>query len=238
MHEYLQELTRRLQAQLGDRLVAAWVVGSSALGDFDAARSDVDVQAVVAERLEPEALRALATALSAVECPVRGLEFVLYAREDLADPEGPAFSLNLNTGPGMDHHEGYHPDAEPRFWFTLDVSIAREHAVPLAGPHPREVLPELPRALVLARLRDSLAWWADFGGPQAVLAACRALAWTQTGRWLSKGEAARWADDPIATAALAARADPSAAGPTPEEVASILVRVGRHLEGGASSSPP
>jgi len=197
VNEYLQELTRRLQAQLGDRLVAAWVVGSSALGDFDAARSDVDVQAVVAERLEPDELRALATALSAVECPVRGLEFVLYAREDLADPEGPAFSLNLNTGPGMDHHEGYHPDAEPRFWFTLDVSIAREHAVPLAGPHPREVLPE--------------------------------LAWTQTGRWLSKGEAARWADDPIATAALAARADPSAAGPTPEEVASILGRVGRQL---------
>ena len=64
---------------------------------------------------------------------------------------------------------------------------------------------------------------------QAVLAACRALAWTQTGRWLSKGEAARWADDPIATAALAARADPSAAGPTPEEVASILGRVGRQL---------
>ena len=160
---------------------------------------------------------------------MRGLEFVLYAREDLTDPLGPAFSLNLNTGPGMSHHEGYDPEAEPRFWFTLDVSIAREHAVPLAGPHPREVLPELPRALVLTRLRDSLAWWGDFGGPQAVLAACRALAWTQTGRWLSKGEAARWAEDPIATAALAARADPSAAGPTPEEVASILGRVRRQL---------
>ncbi len=229
VEDYLAELTRRLREQLGDRLVAAWVVGSSALGDFDAARSDVDVQAVVSERLAPEALRALAATLSAVPCPVRGLEFVLYAREDLTDPEGPAFSLNLNTGPGMDHHEGYHPDAEPRFWFALDCSIAREHARPLAGPHPREVLPELPRELVLARLRDSLTWWGDFGGWQAVLAACRAAAWAETGHWLSKGEAGRWADDPVADAALAARDDPTAGGPAPDEVAALVARVAGRL---------
>jgi hypothetical protein len=229
VEDYLAELSRRLQAQVGSGLLAAWVVGSSALGDFDAARSDVDVQAVVSERPSPDELRALAAALSAVPCPVRGLEFVLYAREDLSDPLGPAFSLNLNTGPGMEHHEGYDPDAEPRFWFTLDCSIAREHAVPLAGAHPREVLPELPRALVLARLRDSLAWWGDFGGAQAVFAACRALAWAETGHWLSKGEAARRAGDPAAEAALATRADPTASGPAPDQVAALIARVGARL---------
>lgn len=236
VRDYLDELTRRLQARLGDRLLAAWVIGSSALGDFDERRSDVDVQAISSERLSPAELRALAADLSAVECPVRGLEFVLYAHEDLGDPLGPAFSLNLNTGPGMDHHEGYHPDAEPRFWFTLDVSIARQHAVPLAGPHPGELLPELPRALVIARLLDSLAWWRDFGGPQAVFAACRALAWSETGRWLSKGEAARWAGDPIALRALATRDDPAAAGPTPEEVASVVGRVRARLTASSSTT--
>jgi hypothetical protein len=229
VQDYLAELTRRLQAQFGSRLLAAWVVGSSALGDFDPTRSDVDVQAVVTKRSSPDELRALAATLSAVPCPVRGLEFVLYAREDLSDPHGPTFSLNLNTGPGMEHHEGYDPDAEPRFWFTLDCSIAREHAVPLAGSHPREVLPELPRELVPPRLCDSLAWWGDFGGPQAVFAACRALAWAETGRWLSKGEAARSADDPIAEAALAMRSDPAAGGPTPDEVAALIARVGARL---------
>ncbi|MDA0182110.1 hypothetical protein OJ997_17525 [Solirubrobacter phytolaccae] len=229
MRDYLDELTRRLRARLGDRLLAAWMIGSSALGDFDASRSDIDVQAISSERLSPEELRALAADLSAVACPVRGLEFVLYAREDLVDPLGPAFSLNLNTGPGMDHHEGYRPDAEPRFWFTLDVAIARQHAVPLAGPHPRELLPDLPRELVVARLHDSLAWWGDYGGPQAVLAACRALAWNDIGRWLSKGEAARWAADPIADAALATRSDPHAAGPTADDVASFVDRARQRL---------
>src|SRR3712207_5452745 len=109
---------------------AAWVIGSGALGDFDSLRSDVDVQAVTATRLTRPELERLAATLShdALPCPVRGLEFVLYAREDLADPAGPAFQLNLNTGRGMTEHAGYDAAAEPRFWFTLDVAIARHRA--------------------------------------------------------------------------------------------------------------
>src|ERR1044071_4401071 len=122
LRTYLDELTGRVQARLGDRLLAAWVVGSSALGDFDPERSDVDVQAVSDGRLPRAELEALVGELShyALPCPVRGLEFVLYAREDRADPRGRAFSLTPNTGPRMDHHAGYEPEAEPRFWFTLD----------------------------------------------------------------------------------------------------------------------
>jgi hypothetical protein len=218
MEDYLAALTRRLTETLGDRLLAAWVVGSSALGDFDAARSDVDVQALSVERLDRARLRSLAAALTDVPCPVRGLEFVLYAVDEV-----PRFSLNLNTGPGMTHHEGYDPDAEPDFWFMLDVSIAHEHAVPLVGPHPSEVLPPLDRELVAAAARDSLDWWAGHDGGQAVLAACRAWAWAAEQRWLSKGEAAAWAiprlDDPSPVIeALARRADPSFPAPDPEAI--------------------
>jgi hypothetical protein len=189
---YLTELTGRLRNRLGDELVAAWVVGSNATGDFDAARSDIDVQAVSAGPLARPELEALAAALShyALPCPARGLEFVLYAREDLADPRGPAFSLNLNTGPGMDHHAGYEPDDEPRFWFVLDVAIARQDARPLVGAHPRGVLPDLPRELILESLRESLAWWREHDPRQAVVAACRARAWLEEDRWLSKRDAA------------------------------------------------
>ena len=190
---YLSELTARLEARVAERLVAAWVVGSRALGGFDPKVSDIDVQAVSTGRLARAELEALAAALShdALPCPVRGLEFVLYARDDLTNPRGPAFSLNLNTGPGMQHHEGYDPDAEPRFWFTLDVAIAREHSRPLVGPDPAALLPTLPRELLLAAHRDSLAWYRANAPELAAVTEARARVWETEGRWISKNEARR-----------------------------------------------
>jgi hypothetical protein len=181
--EYLSELTLRLEAHLGPRLAGAWLIGSGALGDFDEMRSDVDVQAVCTTRLARAELEHLAAALShpALRCPVRGLEFVLYAREDLSEGHGPAFQLNLNTGPRMDHHVGYDPDAEPRFWFVLDTAIARERARPLSGLAPTALLPRPSRPLVLNALRDALAWYRGYDATEAVLAACRAWAWATQG---------------------------------------------------------
>jgi hypothetical protein len=223
IREYLDELTRRLRALLGERLVAAWQVGSGALGDFDQLRSDIDVQALASTPVSRGKLETLAASLSEVPCPVRGLEFVLYV-------EPPRFALNLNTGPGMAHHEGYDPDAEPSFWFVLDCAIARANAVPLAGPHPGTVLPELPRPVLVEAHRASLAWWREHDPAQAILAACRAWAWASEGRFLSKGEAAAWASTrledaaPIARA-LAHRIDAAAPDPSPADVAAVLDRV-------------
>ena len=75
---YLRELTERLREVLDRRLVGAWVVGSSALGDFDPRRSDIDVQAVCSERPSRAELLRLAGLVShdALPCPARGLEFV------------------------------------------------------------------------------------------------------------------------------------------------------------------
>jgi PAS domain S-box-containing protein len=237
---YLAELANRLTARVGDRLLGAWVIGSGALGDFDAQRSDIDVQAVSAERLPRAELEALAAELSheALPCPLRGLEFVLYAREDLHDPRGPAFSLNLNSGPGMEHHAGFDAEVEPRFWFVLDVAIARAHSRALTGLEPTAVLPPLPRELVSASLRDSLEWFRAHDAGQAVLAACRAWAWATDGRWLSKGEAAGWAmarlDDPAPVAdALRRRVDPAAPGPAPAGAAALIDSVDRMLEPGS-----
>jgi len=174
------------------RLCGVWLFGSAALGDFDPECSDLDVQAVTRERLTVAERRRLAAELShdALPCPVRGLEFVLYAREDLTDPAGPAFTLNLNTGPRMAHHVALDAGEDPRFWFVLDVAIGRERGRPLVGPPPGEVFPELPRPLVVSALRDSLDWHAAHDDPS--IAAARALAWAADGRWRSKAEAARW----------------------------------------------
>jgi hypothetical protein len=228
---YVRRVLEALRGALGDDLAGAWLVGSAALGDFDPARSDLDVQAVAARRPSRAVREALAAAVEhpALPCPVRGLELVLYAREDLADPLGPAYALNVNTGPGMERHVAFDPSEDPRFWFVIDVSIARQHAVALHGSPAAATFPEPPRALVVASLRQALDWYDAHGGSpaQTVLGACRTWAWATDGRWRSKGESARWAcerlrDPGPVDRALAARA--GGAGPGPEDVASVLAR--------------
>jgi hypothetical protein len=172
-------------------------VGSAALGDFDRRRSDLDVQAIADGRPPRRELEALAAALRhrALPCPARGLELVLYRRDGLEDPRGPAFTLNLNTGPRMDEHVAFDPADDPRFWFVVDVSIARQHAIPLSGRAPRRRSPSPIGAWSSHRLHEALDWYDAHGGSpaQTILGACRTWAWATDGRWRSKGRSARWA---------------------------------------------
>ncbi len=199
---YLAELVANVRDELGERLVGARLFGSGALGDFDTATSDLDVQVVTTVRLARAERERLAARVShpALACPVRGLELVVYAREDLRDPLGPAFQLNLNTGPRMAQHVTYDVSEEPRFWFVIDVAIGRDAGRALAGPPAAEVFPELPAPLVRASLQDALRWFAanDRRGGQAALAAAGAWAWAEEGRWLAKGPAAAWLTSRVA----------------------------------------
>jgi hypothetical protein len=228
--EYLDELVQRAENVVSDRLVGIWLVGSAALGDFEPHRSDLDVQAIAAETLPEGALTRLAADLAheSLPCPARGLEFVLYSRVGLLDPEGPAFQLNFNTGASMSRHLGLDPWAEPRFWFVIDVAIARERAVPLVGPPAEAAWPELPRSMVAGALGEALAWYAssDSSRAQAFLAACRAWAWAVDGVWRSKRDAAEWARGRIADAlvdvALASRDRASAPQLDAASLAAVL----------------
>ena len=239
VNAYLAQLVAAAEAQLGSRLVGMWLFGSAALGDFDPERSDLDVQAVSSVVLPLAERQLVAQALSheALPCPVRGLEFVLYAREDLTGDLGPAFQLNLNTGSRMAHHAGYSPEDEPRFWFVLDVAIGREHGRSLKGPAASEVFPVLPRPLISRALREALAWQHDHDptGVSVVLASCRAWAWAVDDRWLSKADAAAWASerlaDPTAVKlALAHRADPTRPPLTATQISSVTERAEHAIE--------
>ncbi len=165
MDAYLEDVVSRLRRHAGERLVGVWLLGSAALGDFDPVRSDLDVQAVTSERLTLAERQAIVAELvhEALPVPARGLELVLYARDDL---EQAAYQLNLNSGPRMDRHVSFDADGDPRFWFVIDLSIGRAHGRALAGPEIADVIPELPRPLVVDALREALDWFDanDSGG--------------------------------------------------------------------------
>jgi hypothetical protein len=221
------ELLRRL---FGDDLVAAYLVGSGALGGV-VDQSDVDVVAVCAADPPDARRRAMAAALGelAMTWPLRGLELVLYARDAVATPaRRPRFAVNLNAGPGMPFHVSYDPADEPAHWFLLDLAILRAHGRTLAGPPPAELVGPIPRHWQLEAVRDSLTWHQanEPALQQSVLNACRGWRYATEDVWSSKRDAAAWAldrtDDPATvTAALAIRHGEPAQPLDPARVAAL-----------------
>jgi hypothetical protein len=205
-------LLRRL---LGEELVAAYLIGSGALGGASAGQSDLDLVAVCADAPSAARTARLVAALTeeAMTWPVRGLEFVLYPRAAVATPSPtPQFALNLNVGRRMPLHLSTDPAAEPAHWFVVDLAILRDHGVALLGPPPAELVAPVPRAWLLDALGQSLAWHAA-NEPvlhQTVLNAGRAWRYAVEGAWSSKDAAAGWAlartEDPeLVRTALAIR---------------------------------
>ena len=148
VHEaYLREVARRVADELGP--LAVYLIGSAATGDFVDGQSDLDVAVVCAEPPTQAALMRILDRLDHAElpCPARLLELVVYSRESLAR-RPVEFELNLNTGAGIETRVSTDPASEPWHWFTLDVARARTTAVPLTGPEPAAVFPELPADLV------------------------------------------------------------------------------------------
>ena len=178
---YLDRLVAVLEA--GAPIDAAYLVGSAAIGEYEHGRSDVDVVAVTSRSLTLDERYALAAAVDQIPVPARKLELVVYPRGS------DRWELNLNTG-GL---VGLHPDAEPSFWFVLDRAIAEQHATPLVGPPWGELFAPEPPEAIEAALAEVAAFdgWDDPVG-DAELAAARAHVWRETGRWVSKREAAEW----------------------------------------------
>ena len=176
---YLEQLVEVLRREAP--IEAVYLLGSAALGGYEHGRSDVDVVAVTSRSLSLDERHALAAAVEQLPVPGRKLELVVY-------PQGSdRWELNLNSG----EHVGVDPDAEPSFWFVLDRAIAEQHAVPLAGPPWSEHFVPEPSEAIEAALAEVAAFdgWDDPVG-DARLAAARAQVWRETGRWISKREAA------------------------------------------------
>jgi hypothetical protein len=241
---YLGELVRRLTDLLKDEFQGAYAIGSLALGGFVPGRSDIDVVAVTRDEVSLESRQAIADALThpALECPSRGLEFVLYARDRVATPSpDAAFSINLNTGPGMDFSLSMDPASEPAHWFVVDRSIARSDGVRLAGPAAGEMFAEIPRAWVLAALRESLSWHRsnENTGPNLVLNSLRAWRFARQGVWSSKAEVALWGrtqgvDASLIKAAVALRSGEPAEPLRRSDVTALLRRVDAALAEGVA----
>jgi SAM-dependent methyltransferase len=226
---------------LGDDLVAAYLVGSGALGGVAPGQSDVDVVAVCVTAPPAERTQAIVAGLGelAMTWPLRGLELVLYTRAAVAAPDrSPRFVLNLNVGPRMPYRVSLDPADEPAHWFLLDLAILRDHGRTLSGPSARDLVGPIPRSWLLEAVRDSLAWHDAHEGAlqQTVLNASRGWRFAEEGVWSSKDDAGAWAlaradDGAIVETALALRDGDRSRHLDPASVRAFQRRVRERVDG-------
>jgi hypothetical protein len=174
---------------------AVVLIGSAALGDYVAGMSDLDLAVVAPGPIDdPEAV-AGSLRHAVLPCPARKLELVVYRAEQAAAPgPGLRFELDLNTGPRVDRLVT-EPGDGGNHWYLIDLAIAHEHGVSLAGPPAREVIGAPARADLLDALREGLRWARknEPDTPGTVLNACRAWRYAERGDWVSKPAAREWA---------------------------------------------
>jgi hypothetical protein len=167
-------------------VLAAYVLGSGAIGGFDPQTSDIDLVAVVDRGFDADARAALVERIGRLGCPARGLELVVYVEG--AQP--PDFELNVNADA---HGAAERPD-EPAHWFVIDAAVAQEYAAPFGDDEPWQTFfsPIAPERIREA-IAESIAWSERQapGNEFARLNALRSRHYLDRGEWISKKEVGR-----------------------------------------------
>ena len=192
---YLDELVERVGGHVP--IEAAYLLGSAATGAFEPGQSDVDVIVVTPRQLSAREKQVVVDEIDALPCPARTLELAVYARGR------DEYELNFIKGEFV----SYDAARDPSWWYVLERATAEAHAVQLAGPPWREVFAPVPREAILDALVGALDWQEQNESTDrgTLLNNARALAWLETGEWLTKPEAARWLRRYLRTAIEAAR---------------------------------
>lgn len=181
-------------------LQAVALVGSAAVGGLQP-DSDLDLLVLTRRSLDDAERRALVDRLlevsgrRATRRPGRPVELVSLCLADVVPWRFPA-TCDASYGEWLrdDYLAGDLP--RPAYDANLPVVItsAREHALPLLGPHPARLLPEVPTDDVRRSLRDALEpLLDDLAGDErnVLLTLARMVVTLRTGRIVAKDEAAR-----------------------------------------------
>jgi GNAT superfamily N-acetyltransferase len=200
----LDALLSGARATLGDQFVGFYLHGSSALGDFDPSRSDIDFLVATRSELSPQSVDALAD----MHCRIAASD--LTWRTNFEGSYIPQEALRRYdpddaTHPAVEVDGTFHMARHGVDW-VIQRHIIREHGVTLAGPPPHALIdPISPADLRLATQQILDQWWApQLAAPfrlqnsseyqaYAVLTMCRALYTLATGDVATKPAAAQWA---------------------------------------------
>ena len=200
VRSYLEAVDAILGSVLGRNLLAVYVIGSLSLGDFEAARSDIDLVAVCRRKLRQAEKKGLVEHLSheTLPCPAVGLDLEVLLESVTRSPgKVLPYEMGFSTGRtwgaridfGGEDHE-----------LLIDLAVCRLHGKVLRGPAPGRLVATIREMRLIESLSGILTWhqaalfdrFHDPTGRAAVLNACRALHYATESALSSKSDAARW----------------------------------------------
>jgi streptomycin 3"-adenylyltransferase len=198
-------VTAELRMELGEDLVSVVVHGSLAMGCYHAPKADVDLLAVVAQRLTPERRRAVTAALfdvhdrresgagieisvvtaDAARSAAHPMPFEVHVGDDMLDLEA--------VRSGSFDYSGERTDDD----LAAHITVARARGVAVFGPPPAEVFSPIPWRHYLDALSTDLDWALERAAVNPVylvLNACRVLQIDALGEGtvMSKAEGGTW----------------------------------------------
>lgn len=194
----LEDVRRLWLDRLGTSLLAVYLHGSLALGRFQEAGSDLDLL-ILTDRKLPRGER-LAAARDLLDldrrpCP---LELSALSVGDLRPWRHPALCQFHYSGAWTDHYRALLSGAcADSFLLDTDfpdpdiachVRLTRERGIPLYGPPPQTLLPEVPEADFWQSIRADIE-------DCDLLTLARVLSYKRLGRIVSKYDAGLWAMD-------------------------------------------
>ncbi|MCH1867980.1 aminoglycoside adenylyltransferase domain-containing protein [Nocardioides sp. CFH 31398] len=196
----VEELVGLLRALDPGGIESVALVGSGAAGGL---RPDSDLDLLVLTRRSPDDAerRAVVDRLlevsgrRATRTPGRPVELLSVCLDDVVPWRCPALA-DLLYGEWLrdDHTAGDLPRPSYDANLPVVVASAREHTVPLLGPHPATLLPQVPANDVRRSLRETLdPLLADLAGDErnVLLTLARTVVTLGSGRVVAKDEAGR-----------------------------------------------
>jgi hypothetical protein len=234
----LRQLLDGTQSILGEQLLGLYLSGSLALGDFDPNSSDIDFVAVLSRPLDAVTVAALTQVHATLRTGTTGASGGGGGRSE-GSPRAPRLEgfyvpLAAVRQPAPPHAQqdvfvaGWTSCGMRRLrWdWVIECYVVREHGVVLDGPPPATLIAPISREELMASVRATLVddWSQQVESPEwmlpryeqafVILTMCRAWYVLTGGPYVSKPEAARWAQQhlppewaPLIERALAWRAD-------------------------------
>jgi predicted nucleotidyltransferase len=195
----IEELSKRIQASMGDRLKGLYIFGSLVAGDFDVETSDIDLLAVVESGIDSTAIVALKEMHDEIACRYPEWEDrveVAYVSVDAIKNFKTHPSRIARISPGEPLH---YRDMDIQW--LMDWYQVQEQGATVFGAPPQQYVPHVSTEEFIESLKNRLPCWridireARTVGHQSfiILSLCRSLYSIQYHQQISKVAAGEWA---------------------------------------------